>query len=168
MAFDWKSLVSSVAPTIATALGGPFAGLGIKALSAAVLGHEDGDEDQIAAQLAGASPELLLEMKKADQNFKVTMKSLDIKIEDLHAKDRISARERQKALKDHTPAILAFVLTAGLFIVIYFLFNIVIPEGNKEVILLLVGSLGTGCASSWSYFHGSSSGSKQKDVIAKM
>ena len=59
MGFDWKSLVQSVAPTIATALGGPFVGLGVKALSQAVLGNEEGGEIEIAAALAGASPEML-------------------------------------------------------------------------------------------------------------
>lgn len=168
MGFDWKSLVSSVAPTIATALGGPFAGLGVKALSQAVLGHEDGDEEQIEAKLAGAGPELLLEMKKADQNFKVTMKSLNLKLEDLRSKDRASAREREKVLKDNTPKILAYVLSTGLFLVIFALFKLPIPEGNKDVILLLVGSLCTAWVAAMAYFHGSSSGSARKDVIGKL
>lgn len=168
MGFDWKSLVSKIAPTIATALGGPFAGLGVKALSQAVLGKDDGDEEQIAAQLAGAGPEMLLEIKKADQNFKITIKELGLKLEDLHAKDRASAREREKVLKDMTPAILAYLLSLGLFLIIFALFKYAIPEGNKEVIYLLLGSLATAWVSAMAYYHGSSSGSKQKDVLAKL
>jgi hypothetical protein len=33
MEFDWKSIVSTIAPTIATALGGPLAGAGVAAAS---------------------------------------------------------------------------------------------------------------------------------------
>ena len=167
MGFDWKSLVQSVAPTIATALGGPFVGLGVKALSQAVLGNEEGGEIEIAAALAGASPEMLQSMKDAEFKFKTTMKDLDIKLEDLKAKDRASAREREKILKDKTPAILAYVLSFGFFGIVFALFKYAIPESNREVIYLLVGSLATAWAGAMMYFHGSSSGSARKDILKK-
>ena len=40
-------LIGSVAPTIATALGGPVAGMAVKAVSNALFGHENGTEDDI-------------------------------------------------------------------------------------------------------------------------
>jgi len=167
MGFDWKSLVKSVAPTIATALGGPFAGYGVRALSSALLGKEDGKEDEIAAALAGADPEMLLKMKQAEQSFKVTMKELDIKMEDIEARDRASARERQMALGDVTPAVLAYILTVGIFLVILGLFKYAIPEVNQSTIYILIGALGTAWVSAMQYFHGSSSGSKRKDVLMR-
>ena len=45
---DWKSIVKVVAPTIATGLGGPLAGLATKALSEVLLGKSDGTEDEVA------------------------------------------------------------------------------------------------------------------------
>ena len=41
---DWKDVIGAVAPTIATALGGPLAGAAVKTLSNVLLGHEKGTE----------------------------------------------------------------------------------------------------------------------------
>ena len=106
-------------------------------------------------------------MKDAEFKFKTTMKDLDIKLEDLKVKDRASAREREKILKDKTPAILAYVLSFGFFGIVFALFKYAIPESNKEVIYLLVGSLATAWAGAMMYFHGSSSGSARKDILKK-
>ena len=82
MAFDWKGLLKKVAPTLATVLtgGNPLAGLGVKALSDAVLGKPDGSEDEIALALQGATPKMLADIKVADQSFKLEMEELGIDI----------------------------------------------------------------------------------------
>jgi len=165
MSFDWKSLVQSVAPTIATALGGPFAGMGVKALSTAILGNENGNEEEISVALMGAGPETIASMKKAELEFKATMKSLDIKLEELVFKDKASARERQTAIKDRVPEYLAYMLTLGFFGIIAGLFYHAIPEPNKNVIHILVGSLGTAWVSAMAFFHGSSRSSARKDML---
>lgn len=92
MNFDWKNIVKAVAPTIGTALGGPLAGLGIKALSEALLGKEDGTEAEVAAAVAGANPEQLMAMKKADQDFAIKMKELDIDLDKAFIADTSDAR----------------------------------------------------------------------------
>ena len=71
-------LLGSIAPSIATALGGPLAGMGVKALSQALLGNENGTAEELSAALSSASPEQLSVVKKIDADFKVQMKSLDI------------------------------------------------------------------------------------------
>ena len=149
MSFDWKSLVQAVAPTIATALGGPFAGMGVKALSTAILGKEDGNEEESSTALMGASPETIANMKKAELEFKATMKGLDIKLEELVYKDKASARERQIALKDKTPAILAYLLLLGFFVTIGCLFKFAIPEANQATIYVLIGVLYRSTVFSW-------------------
>lgn len=92
MAFDWKSLVKTVAPAIGTALGGPLAGVGIRALSEALLGTPDGTEAEVSAALATASPEQLLAIKKADQDFAIRMKELDIDLDRAFIADTSDAR----------------------------------------------------------------------------
>ena len=76
--FNWKGLVGTVAPTLATALGGPFAGMAVKAISSAVLGNEGGSEGDIALALTGASPDTMLALKEADNSFALRMKELDV------------------------------------------------------------------------------------------
>ncbi|MBF0418339.1 MAG: hypothetical protein HQL86_08845 [Magnetococcales bacterium] len=90
--FDWISIVQSVAPTIATALGSPLAGLGVRALSEALLGHPNGSESDVAQAVEMATPDQLLAMKKADQEFAVKMKELDIDLEKAYLDDVADAR----------------------------------------------------------------------------
>ena len=54
---DWKSIVGTVAPAIATALGGPLAGLGVSAIGKA-LGLGDGaSKEDVAQAVLKATPE---------------------------------------------------------------------------------------------------------------
>lgn len=112
---DWKSIVGTVAPAIATALGGPLAGLGVAAVGKA-LGLGDGaDEEDVAAAVLKASPEQLLSVKKAELEFTARMKELDVDLERIAVADRHSARRREAATGDSwTPRLLA-VLVIGLF-----------------------------------------------------
>jgi hypothetical protein len=111
---DWKKIVGSVAPVLATALGGPLAGVATKAVAAAVLGKPEAKESDIAAALAGATPEQLAALKKADQDFAVRMRELDIDLDRLASEDRDSARRREVDARDSwTPRLLALLVTAG-------------------------------------------------------
>jgi hypothetical protein len=87
------SLIGAIAPTIATALGGPVAGMAVKALSSALFGHPNGSEDDIMSALAGATPDQITAIKKIDADFKVQMKQLDIDLVKIAADDRRSARK---------------------------------------------------------------------------
>jgi len=165
MEFDWKSVVKAVAPTIATALGGPLTGLGVKAISEAVLGNGDGTEEDISLALQGATPEILATLKKADQDFKVQMKKLDIDLTKLDYADADSARKRQMEVKDTTPDVLAYLLLTSFVGALMTLFWCVIPPGNEKLIYTMLGSLGTLTIGAMAYFHGSSRGSAKKDHI---
>lgn len=59
---------------------------------------------------------------------------------------------------------LAYLLTIGLFVALASLFYLPIPENNQEVILGIVTSLTTVWISAMGYYHGSSSGSRLKDL----
>jgi hypothetical protein len=116
MDFDWKSLVKTVAPWIGTALGGPMGGMAVTAISSA-LGVSQPTEDNLKQAMAGATPDDLLKLKQADQDFQEKMQALGFThLEDMAtiaAGDRNSARLRQMAVKDKTPSILAYVLVAA-------------------------------------------------------
>ncbi|MBI5874897.1 MAG: hypothetical protein HZB81_03470 [Deltaproteobacteria bacterium] len=129
---DWKSIVGSVAPTIATALGGPLAGMAVSAISQAVLGKPDADEAEIGEAIVKSNnPEILLKLKTAEQEFAAKMKQLDIDMEKIAADDRASARQREVAVKDTTPRNLAYLYTVGYFVMISALFKFGVPEGSS-------------------------------------
>ena len=156
-------LLGQLAPSIATALGGPLAGVAMKTLSNALFGHEDGTEEQISAAMASATPDQLAAIKKIDADFKVQMKSLDIDLERIAAGDRDSARQMQRDTKDWVPKVLAIVITLGFFgILIWMLLN-GMPKTGTEALLMMLGALGTAWTGVVNFYYGSSAGSKAKN-----
>ena len=155
-------LLGQIAPTIATALGGPLAGIAVKTLSAVLLGHENGSQEDVSTAMANASPDQLATLKKIDADFKAHMKELDIDLERIAAGDRDSARQMQSATKDWVPKVLAVVITLGFFgILIWMLLN-GMPKTGTEALLMMLGALGTAWTGVVNFYYGSSAGSKAK------
>jgi hypothetical protein len=155
-------LLGQVAPSIATALGGPLAGVAVRTLSNALFGHEDASEQQVSEALSNATPDQLAAIKKIDADFKVQMKSLDIDLERIAAGDRDSARQMQMSTKDSTPKILAYFITFGFFGALVWILVFGIPKTGTEVILMMLGSLSTSWTGVVQFYYGSSAGSKAK------
>jgi len=160
-------LLGQVAPTLATAMGGPLAGLAVKTLSNVLLGHEDGDQEAVATALQNATPQQLVDVKKIDADFKVRMKELEIDLERISAGDRDSARKREMEIKDHMPKVLAVGITVGFFGCLFWMFIYGVPKNGNEALLLMLGALQTAFTGVIAYYFGSSSGSKAKtDLMA--
>ena len=155
-------LLGQVAPSIATALGGPLAGVAVRTLSNALFGHEDASEQQVSEALSTATPDQLAAIKKIDADFKVQMKSLDIDLERIAAGDRDSARQMQRETKDWTPKVLAFFITFGFFGALVWILIFGIPKTGTEVLLMMLGSLSTSWTGVVQFYYGSSAGSKAK------
>lgn len=158
-------LIGSVAPTIATALGGPVAGLAVKALSGALFGHENSSQDDIMAALANPTGDQLAALKKIDADFKVQMKALDIDLERIAADDRDSARDMQKETRDWIPRALAVSVTIGFFAILIYMLVYGLPTTGNEALLLLLGALQTAWGGIIAFYFGSSSGSQKKDQM---
>jgi len=157
------NLVRTVAPSIASAVGGPLAGMATKAISEALLGKPDGTEDELAAAAARATPDQLLALKKAENEFMLQMRELDIDLERISNEDRDSARNREIKTRDLTPKILAGFITAGYFGVLFYMLTHGLPTtGGSEAMLVMLGTLGTAWGGVVAYYFGSSAGSKEK------
>jgi len=167
MSFDWKGALKTVAPALATALGGPLAGVAVKSISDSVLGKPDGSEDEIAQAIQSGGADALLKLKQAEQQFILDMKKLDVDIEKLHADDRANAREREVKTGDKTPAILAGVITIGFFGILGYMLKYGTPEHGGEALLILLGALGAAWGSVVQYYYGSSAGSARKDELMR-
>lgn len=176
---DWKSVLEKLAPTVATLLGGPFAGLAVNAVETALgTGAPDGTApaspaDRIASvqkmlsagQLSG---DQILALKQAELQVKQHLADNNIQLEQIAMTDTVSARQRESDLakagaKDDTPKILAYLLTIGFFGTLGFLMIGTIPTSGHDVLLIMVGSLGTAWAGMVHYYYGSSPSSKTKD-----
>lgn len=169
---SWKSIVKSVAPTIATVLGGPAAGGAIKVLAGGLLGEdvpEDQMEQKLEAAIQHATPETLAKIKKIDAEYKLRLKELNLKPEELIYQDKADAREMQVKNKSKMPAVLATALTVGFFGVLSALFFFDIPESNKAIVYTMVGSLGTVWLGAMQFWFGTTQSSSEKNsMISKL
>ena len=158
-------LLGQIAPTLATALGGPLAGAAVKVLSGVLLGHDAGTDEEVSTALAGATPDQLAAIKKIDADFASRMKELDIDLERIAAGDRDSARKMQIANKDWVPKALAIVTTVGFFAILDWLLVNGMPKTGSEALLMMLGSLGTAWGGIINFYYGSSAGSEAKNQI---
>lgn len=161
-----KSVLATVAPLLGTALGGPFGGLA-GTLLAKALGTTD--PKAMEAAITSTDPDILLKIKQADNDFQAQLKALEISEERLAFDDTANARAREISIKDSTPKILAYLVTVGFFGVLGWLLWKGKPEQGGDVMLVLIGSLGTAWTGIVAYYFGSSAGSAAKtDAINKI
>ena len=160
---DAKQALGTVAPILGTAVGGPLGGTAAR-LVASALGLDPGTSaQQLATAVTTASPDQLLALKKADADFQVALKNLDLSTDKLAADDRASARTREAATHDWVPGTLMMLLTGGFFGLIAYLASHDVPVGNRDLLNILLGTLGSAWTGGVTYYYGSSVGAAVKD-----
>jgi hypothetical protein len=151
-------LLKSLAPTIASAAGGPMAGMAVK-MAAQKLGVPEATANEIE-DLIEREPEKAVLLKEADNDFRDRIREMEIDLESFktEVEDRKSARETFGS--DITPK--AFSILALLLYGAYVMTVTLMPhDSNDETIISLVlgqlsGILGT-CAA---FFYGGSNAKK--------
>jgi len=162
---DWKAIVRTVAPGIATALGGPLAGLAVQTVSNALLGKPDGSPAEVEAAVMGASPDALLKLKQADNDFKLAIERLGVDLEKIAAEDRGSARSMQVATRSKVPGILAMAVTVGFFTILIGLLMRWMVATDNNALLILLGALSAAWGAIVNFYYGSSADSHRKTEI---
>ncbi|MAW81073.1 MAG: hypothetical protein CMI63_12620 [Parvularcula sp.] len=157
-----KRAIARTAPSLARALGGPLAGAAVEQLSRAIFGDAAVDEEALADALAAATPEQLLAIKKAEQDFQLALRRAGIEELRIDAADRASARERQIKMNDWTPSVLGAFVILGFFAVLGFMVAKKLPAGAETEFSIMLGALATMTAAVVNYFFGSSAGSREK------
>lgn len=159
---DW---LKQIAPTVASALGGPLAGMAVSAISKAIGVDEDKVNDLISSNKLTADQ--VAQIKIAEIELQKQANELGLNFEKLAVDDRKSAREMQAATRSIVPPALAASITLGFFgILVLLLLGKV--DGNNPTILMMLGSLSTAWTGIIAYYFGSSAGSQAKtDLLAK-
>jgi hypothetical protein len=158
-----KEILGAVAPTLGTALGGPLGGAAARAISAKLLGKENATAEEISAAVELATPAQLAELKKVEADFKVEMQKLEVDLVRIAAEDRDSARQRQAAMGDHTPTILAILTMVSFFGYIGAVTFLPSARGaDVGLVNVAIGWLGGTASTVIAYYFGSSAGSKKK------
>lgn len=171
-----KAVISAVAPTLGTALGGPFGAMAgvliAKALGVEAVGADA--EAAVNAALATGNPDILLKLKEAENDFVIRLEELGISRDKLAYDDRANARAREIAVKDKTPQYLAFGIIGG-FLGISLLQLIAlmgwaehvrqIPSEGWLLIGNISGYLANEAKQAAAYYFGSSPGQVQSDKV---
>jgi len=151
-----------IAPTVASALGGPLAGIAVTALSKALSLNEN--EVKGIIETGKLSADQIAQVKLAEIELKQQEETLGLKFAELEEKAQESARNMQISTKSHIPPILATITTIGFFGILTLLFfNKVDPTNNALMIML--GSLGTAWTGVIGFYFGSSASSQSKDQM---
>ena len=127
----------------------------------------DPTADAIHTAIATATPEQLLELKKADDEIRLKMsqlgfqsvkdlRELDVRAEEIEAGDRDSARRLQMNTRSIIPAMLALVITIGFFGVLIGLMAGVLKTTTNPETLLLLGALSAAWGALVQFYYGSS------------
>ncbi|MEI6473040.1 MAG: hypothetical protein WCO20_10405, partial [Holophagaceae bacterium] len=104
-----------------------------------------------------------------DQAFALQMQKLGFEnlqaLEAIQAGDRSNARDREVKLQDWTPKSLAVAITLGFFALLVFLMRREPPAGSRDILNIMLGSLGSAWIGVVSYYFGSSAGSARKTEL---
>lgn len=162
---DWLDTIKAVAPTVATALGGPLAGAAVTALGG-IFGMSKPTTDQIGKMFADGmiTPEHLAEIRKLEMDYQNQERERGFKYADLEVKDRDSARAMQIAVHSKMPALLTILVTIGFFGILTLLFFHPELKGN-EIVMMMVGQLSAVWAGCVAFYTGTTYGSGTKNAM---
>ena len=155
------SWLAQLAPTVATALGGPLAGMAVEAVGKA-LGVPPDDAKNLLESGKMTSDQITL-IKQAEIALQAQAQELGLNFEKLAVQDRASARSMQSETRSYIPGVMALVVTAGFFGILIGLMSGKVTAGAEIEIML--GSLGTAWTGIIGFYFGSSASSQKKDEL---
>lgn len=155
---DW---LKQIAPTIATALGGPLAGLAVDAISKAV--GIDPKDVQSTIDQGKLSADQIAALKQAEIAMAARAQELGLDFEKLAVDDRKSARDMQTKTQSWIPGTMAMLVTIGFFGILIGLMTD--HFRTSDALMLMLGSLGTAWTGIIAFYFGSSAGSQRKDEL---
>ena len=154
-------LLKMIAPTIATALCGPLAGLAVDAVSKAI-GIDPKDVNKTIAD-GKLTADQIAAIKEAEIAMAARAQELGLDFEKLAVDDRKSARQMQTTTQSYIPGLMAISVTVGFFGI--FIGLMTEHFKTSDALMLMLGSLGTAWTGIIAFYFGSSAGSQAKDQM---
>jgi hypothetical protein len=155
--------LKQIAPTIATAMGGPLAGMAVSAISKAIGVEPEKVGDLISNNKLSA--EQIASIKVAEIELQKQANELGLNFEKLAVDDRKSAREMQAATRSWVPPLLAGSVTVGFFAILGGMMFGKMSVADNTALTMMLGSLGTAWTGIIAYYFGSSAGSQAKTEL---
>lgn len=172
---DIKSVLAGLAPSLAAAIGGPFAGKAVEALEGAFGLKPGAGLDGVTDVLAAGkmTPEIVAAVRAADQRHAEIMANVGVDLEALNnaasaidAGDRDSARKREMAVGGYTaPALAWLVVLASLVLTTGTVMGWITHDvGLQGQVGMVTGYLLNEAKTVLAYYFGSSASSARKDA----
>ena len=155
------SWIESIAPTIASCLGCPLAGLAVEAVSKAI--GVDPNQVQDTINSGKLTADQIAQIQAAEISLKEKAQQMGLNFEELAVQDRKSARDMQTTTKSFIPPLLALIITVGFFGILVGMMTGKVT--SSDALMLLLGSLGTAWTGVISFYFGSSASSQNKDAL---
>ena len=156
---DW---LKTIAPTVATALGGPLAGMAVSAVSKA-LGC-DPDEVQGIISSNKLTAEQVASIQLAELELKKQAQSMGLDFAKLTVEDRKSARDMQIATKSMlVPSLAILIVSAFIGVVIATLGGFAVVD--SVLAGTLIGYISAKAEQVVNFYFGSSAGSQAKTEL---
>lgn len=155
---DWLKMI---APTIATAVGGPFG-----TMAYCLIAHELGvspEEAKTTIEAGKLTADQIASVQLAEVQIKAKAQELNLDFAQLVVADRKSAREMQAQTRSYIPAVLAISVTIGFFGILIGMMTETFK--TSDALMLMLGSLGTAWTGIIAFYFGSSAGSQAKDDL---
>ena len=157
-----KNLIANAAPGLATALGGPMAGMAVK-MMADKLGVEP--TEQAVADHLTHNPEHLIRLQEIDLAKLQADHANTADARKMNAEIQLSATS--SFLAKNTAYIIDFVIVGATIVLTWLLFFKGVPDENKELAYIAFGSLITLSGTVVNFHRGTSQGSKDKEDKVK-
>lgn len=160
---DW---LKQIAPTIATAMGGPFGTLAY-GMVAKVMGISPEDA-QKTIESGKLTADQISQIKIAEIELQKQAQELGLNFEKLAVENIKDARDMQKQTRSIVPALLTCITVIGFFTLLIGAAANVLTLAGSDVLMLLLGVLARETASVYNFWLGSSAGSQVKtDLLSK-
>lgn len=162
---NWLETLKTLAPTVASAFGGPLAGAAVTAIGE-MLGVSEPTQEKIAKVIADGqlTGEQITAIRQLEMQYKNDEAERGFKYSELEFKDRDSARARDIATKDNVNRNLAYVVI-GAFIAMVSATLLGYARVESALAGTLVGYLSAKCEQILAYYFGSTSGSARKTEL---
>ena len=161
MADSWIDTVAKLAPTVASCLGSPVAGMAVSALESAM--GISGDDIQKTIESGKLTGDQVAAIQQAEIQIKARAQELGLDFAKLTNEDRASARLMQVNVKSWVPPFLAVVVTMGFFGILVGMMTHTFQ--TSDALMLMLGSLGTAWTGIIAFYFGSSASSQNKDHL---
>lgn len=165
---DWLATIKGIAPTVASALFGPFGGVAVQAIGN-VLGIEQATKDKISDVIASGmmTPEMAGKLRELELKYQADEKERGFRYAELSFKDRDSARQANVAggTQKMLFGLSVFLLIATLGCEMAVLFAGQPPAADPLVVGRVLGLMDAVAMLVLSYWYGTTNGSAVKSEL---